>query len=75
MTATTPNASRKRESTGLGVVCLLAGAGFGLLSVFSNSRATCALWVLVALACTFVAGLLLRPSRSMGHSKGASRRQ
>ena len=66
MAATAPHASRKRVSTGIGVSCLLAGAGFGLLSVYSNTRATCALWVLVALAFMFVAGLLLRSARAMG---------
>ncbi len=72
MAATAPHASRKRASTSAGVICLLAGALFGLLSVYSNSRATCALWVLVALAFTFVAGLLLRPARSMSYSKGVA---
>ncbi len=73
MAVTASHASRKRESTGLGVMCLLAGVVFGLLSVYSNSRATCAVWVLVALACTFVAGLLLRPSKSS--SRVVSHRQ
>ncbi len=75
MAATAPPASRKRESTRFGAICLLAGVVFGLLSVYSDSRATCALWVLVALAYTFVAGLLLRPSRSMSYRKGASHSQ
>ena len=32
MAATAPHASRKRASTSAGVICLLAGALFGLLS-------------------------------------------
>ncbi len=53
----------------MGVICLLAGALFGLMSVYSNSRETCAVWVLVALAFAFVAGLLLRPTRSMSFAE------
>ncbi len=47
------------------MILLAAGALFGLLSVYSDSRASCALWVTVALVFTFVSGLLLRPRRLM----------
>jgi len=72
---TVPHTSRKRGPTAGGLVCLLAGVLFGLLSVYSNSRATCALWVLAALSVTFVSGLLLRPKRSRSYSEGAPDRQ
>jgi len=49
MAATAPHVSRTRSSTSVGVICLLAGALFGLMSVYSNSRETCAVLVLVAL--------------------------
>jgi len=75
MAATAPHVSRTRSSTSVGVICLLAGALFGLMSVYSNSRETCAVWVLVALAFAFVAGLLLRPARSMSYGEDAPQRQ
>lgn len=39
------------------VVCLLAGVLFGLISVYSGTRAGCAFWVALALAVTFMSGL------------------
>lgn len=63
MTTTTPLTSRMRLRTGISAACLAAGALFGLLSVYSGSRASCALWVTVALILTFVSGLLFQPGR------------
>ena len=73
--ATAPHVSRTRSSTSVGVICLLAGALFGLMSVYSNSRETCAVWVLVALVFAFAAGFLFRPARSMSYGEDAPQRQ
>lgn len=45
------------------VVCLVGGALFGLLSVYSDTRVSCALWIVVALALVFVSGLLVGSRR------------
>lgn len=75
MAATAPHVSRTRSSTSVGVICLLAGALFGLMSVYSNSRETCAVWVLVALVFAFAAGFLFRPARTMSYGEDAPQRQ
>ncbi len=59
MTSTTSLAARANGRIAVSLACLAAGALFGLLSVNSDSRASCALWVAVALALAFVSGLLL----------------
>lgn len=46
----------QRRAVALG--CLIAGVLFGLLSVYSDTRASCAIWVVVALALVFASGLL-----------------
>lgn len=43
MTTTTSLDARQRHHVGLGAACLVAGVLFGLLSVYSDSRASCAL--------------------------------
>jgi hypothetical protein len=62
MTSTTSLAARANGRIAVSLACLAAGALFGLLSVYSDSRASCALWVAVALALALVSGLLF-PSR------------
>lgn len=63
MTTMTTLTSKANRRTAVSVACLVAGALFGLLSVYSNARASCALWVVVALALTFVSGLLFGSGR------------
>lgn len=46
------------------VVCLIAGVLFGLISVYSDTRAACAVWVSLALVFTFAAGLLTTRGRT-----------
>lgn len=46
--------------TGVGI-CLVAGILCGAVSVYSDSRVACALWVVAALVLTLLAGLVLRP--------------
>jgi len=60
-TETQPTSTATRSV--VGVILLAAGALFGLVSVYSDTRASCALWVAVALVVTFVSGLLFRPRR------------
>lgn len=60
-TETKPTSTAARSVVGM--VLLAAGALFGLVSVYSDSRAACALWVTVALVLTFGSGLLLRPQQ------------
>lgn len=63
MTITTvPRPSDMRRIAG-SVILLLAGVLFGLISVYSNTRAGCALWVALALAFTFGSGLLAEQVR------------
>jgi len=63
MTITTvPRRSDIRRIAG-SVILLLAGVLFGLISVYSNTRAGCALWVALALAFTFGSGLLAEQVR------------
>ncbi len=58
MTITTlPRPSDMRRISG-SVILLLAGVLFGLISVYSNTRAGCAFWVALALTATFPAGVL-----------------
>lgn len=66
MTTTRPLTSSEHRRVGGSVVCLVAAALFGLLSVYSDSRASCALWVVVALVLTFVSGLLFQSERPKG---------
>ncbi len=63
MPTTSGQVSREHRSVGVSAACLVMGALFGLLSVYSDSRASCALWVVIALLFTFVAGLLFQPPR------------
>ncbi len=65
MTTETHLTSTAVRRSAVSMTLLAAGALFGLLSVYSDSRASCALWVTVALVLTLVSGLLLRPRRSM----------
>lgn len=46
----------------------VAGDAFGLLPVYSDSRAACALWVVIALPLTFVAGLIFPSPRERARS-------
>lgn len=58
MTITTmPRPSDMRRIAG-SVIPLLAGVLFGLISVYSNTRAGCAFWVTLALIATFASGVL-----------------
>lgn len=57
-TTTSPSSMLRRRSAG-GAVCLLAGVVFGVLSVYSNSRAICALWVCVAVFSALISGLFI----------------
>ncbi len=59
MTSMTSLAARANGRIAVSLACLAAGALFGLLSVYSDSRPSCALWVAGALALAFVSGLLL----------------
>lgn len=59
MTIMTPARSTLDQRRVAALGCLIVGALLGLLSVYSDSRASCALWVVVALAFVFASGLLL----------------
>ncbi len=66
MATITPLKPKVDRRTAVAALCLVAGALFGLLSVFSDTRASCALWVVVALTLVFVSGLIFgarRPTR------------
>lgn len=67
MTTTTPLTSRATQRTAVSLTCLVAGALFGLLSVYSNTRASCALWVTIALVLIFASGLLFGSRRPAKH--------
>lgn len=60
---TMPQPSDLRRIAG-SVILLLAGVLFGLISVYSNTRAGCAFWVTFALAVTFVSGVLAAQVRT-----------
>jgi len=64
MAITTMPTSNDLRRSAASLVCLVAGVLFGLISVFSNSRAACAFWVALALVLTFVSGLLAARGRT-----------
>ncbi len=47
----------------VGVTCLIAGIACGAVSVYSDSRLACAVWVIAAMAFTSLAGLVLGSSK------------
>lgn len=63
MTTTTPLTPRAGWRTAASVTCLVVGVLFGLLSVFATSRASCALWVAIAVVLVFVSGVLVGSGR------------
>lgn len=63
MATTTLSLSTLRWHSVIGAVCFLAGVAFGALSVYSNSRALCALWVAVALVFALTSGLVIGATR------------
>lgn len=66
MATITPLTSELDRRPAIAALCLVAGALFGILSVLSDTRASCALWVVVALALVFASGLVFgarRPKR------------
>lgn len=48
---------------GVGVTCLIAGIACGAVSVYSDSRLACAVWVIAAMVLTSIAGLVLGSSQ------------
>ena len=64
MAITTMPTSNDLRRIAVSVVCLIAGMLFGLISVYSNTRAACAFWVALALVLTFVSGFLAARGRT-----------
>lgn len=52
----------------VGVTCLIAGIACGAVSVYSDSRFACAVWVIAAMAFTLLAGLVFGSSQRWFHS-------
>lgn len=64
MAITTVSTSNDLRRFAVSVACLMAGVLFGLISIYSNTRAACAVWVGLALVLTFVSGLLATRGRA-----------
>lgn len=47
----------------VGAVCLVAGIVCGAVSVYSDSRLACAVWVIAAMVFTSLAGLVVGSSK------------